>query len=244
MCALKTNAEIGGWSRHYQTALRKHIEQGPGASLQPAAKLGRQAVTLGMETLDVAKAHEEALMALASPSGSSRVRKRMIARARMFFDEAIVPIEKTHRPALNAAVRADQLNQTLHQRAKESADSNRRLKRTILQRRKVEEALKKSGKHHAKLMSDSHRLLEHLRRLTYRCMSAQEDGRKSVSHQLRNDVAQGLLGIHVRLLTANKAAKTSRKSLEKEIGSAQRLVRESRKKVARFAHECCIEDKA
>src|SRR5206468_10017707 len=51
-------------SRRYVTALRKHLKQGPRASLQPARGLGRQAVAIGLETLDVARIHEEALATL------------------------------------------------------------------------------------------------------------------------------------------------------------------------------------
>jgi hypothetical protein len=37
-------------SERYVTALRKHLRQGPQADLQPALELGREAVTLGLET--------------------------------------------------------------------------------------------------------------------------------------------------------------------------------------------------
>jgi len=103
--------------------------------------------------------------------------------------------------------------------------------------------MKKSGQHHAELLAESYRLVNHLQHLTHACLSAQEDDRKSVSCLLHDDVAQDLLGIHVRLLTLKKAMKASSDSLKKEIGSAQRLVRESTKKVHLFAHECGIEGK-
>ena len=44
-------------SRGYATALQKHLQQGPQASLAPARGLGRAAVVLGLEALDVAKMH-------------------------------------------------------------------------------------------------------------------------------------------------------------------------------------------
>lgn len=81
------NAKTAKWSRRYQTALSKHLAQGPGASLRPALGLGRQAVALGLETLDVAEFHEQALTTLASPGGASRTRPRMIKRAKSFFAE-------------------------------------------------------------------------------------------------------------------------------------------------------------
>jgi len=47
----------------YQEALRRYLKQGPAASLQPAARLGRRATVLGLETLDLALIHEQALIA-------------------------------------------------------------------------------------------------------------------------------------------------------------------------------------
>ena len=42
----------------------KTLKQGPQASLQPAQELGREAVILGLETLDLARIHEQALATL------------------------------------------------------------------------------------------------------------------------------------------------------------------------------------
>ena len=121
--------------------LRKHLKQGPQASLQPARGLGRQAVASGLETLDVARIHEQALATLEASSS----RDGIIKRAGMFFAEAITPIEKTHRAALKANARLDQLNKKLGRRTVDLAASNRSLKQGIAQRKAVEQALKKSG---------------------------------------------------------------------------------------------------
>src|SRR5688572_33432764 len=95
-------------SRRYQSALQKHLKQGPRASLEPACGLGRQAAALGLETLDVARIHEEALGALEASSS----RDGFIKRAELFFAETITPIEETHRAALKGNVRLNQLNKT------------------------------------------------------------------------------------------------------------------------------------
>ena len=80
--------------------MRKHLKQGPRASLQPAAQgLGRQAMAIGLETLDLARIHEQALITLVLPSYSPGTRDAMVRRAGTFFAEAITPIEKTHRTA-------------------------------------------------------------------------------------------------------------------------------------------------
>jgi signal transduction histidine kinase len=243
MGTVKMNAKKSGWSRRYQTALRKHLGQGPGASLQPALGLGRQAVALGLETLDVAEFHEQALMTVASPGGSSRARQKKIERAKSFFAATIVPIEKTHRAALKADVRVNQLTQTLRRRTVESSASTRRLKRSIIQRRMVEESLKKSGDHHTHLLAESRRLQKHLRHLTREILSAQEDERQKTSHQLHDEVAQNMIAIDLPLLTLKKAARTSTASLKKEIAKTQRLVKESAKRLNRFDHEFVIRHK-
>jgi signal transduction histidine kinase len=237
------NAKTAKWSQRYQKALRKHLEQGPDASLQPAIGLGRQAVALGLETLDVAEFHEQALTTMASPGGSSRTRHRMIERAKSFFAETIVPIEKTHRAALKADGRVNQLTQTLRRRTVEASASTRRLKRSIIQRQGMEESLKKSGDHHTQLLAGSHRLQKHLRHLTREILSAQEDERQKTSHQLHDKVAQNMIAIDLPLLTLKKAARVSTASLKKEIAKTQRLVKESARRLNRFDHEFVIRHK-
>lgn len=77
--------KLTGLSRRYQAALRKHLKQGPQASGQPAQGLGRQAMTLGLETLDLARIHEHALITLVLPSDSPSIRGTMARRAGTFF---------------------------------------------------------------------------------------------------------------------------------------------------------------
>jgi len=223
--------------------MRKHLAQGPGASLKPALGLGRQAAALGLETLDVAGFHKRAMTALVSPGGSSRTRQQMIKRAKRFFAETIVPIEKTHRAALKADIRVHQLTKTLRRRTVESSASTRYLERGIAKRQAVEAALKKSGRRHARLLAELHRLQKHLRDLTHTLLSTQEDERQKTGHQLHDDMAQALIAIDLRLLVLKKAAKTSTASLKKEIDNTQRMVKESAKWINRFAHEFIIQHK-
>jgi signal transduction histidine kinase len=225
--------KLTGLTRRYQAALRKHLQQGPRASLQPAHDLGRRAVTLGLETLDVAKIHEGALASLEASSS----RDGIIKRAEIFFAEAITPIEKTHRAELKANARLIQLKNTLGRRTVDLAASNRFLKQGIAQRKTVEKALKKSAGHYARLVTESHRLEKHLRHLTHQLLSAQEAERTKISRELHDEVAQTLLGINVRLLTLKKEATVNMVGLKKEIASTQRLVGKSVKTMSRFARE-------
>jgi signal transduction histidine kinase len=234
------NANLNRLSGQYLAALRKHLKAGPKASSQPAIRLGRQAVALGLETLHLARIHEQALTSLVSPGGSSASREGMIKRARAFFAEAIAPIEKTHPAALKAGVHLNQLNQTLRQRTVESSASALHLKRGIVQRQAAEQALKKSGKHRTELLEESRRLQKHLRHLTRELLSAQEDEWQKTSHQLHDEIAQTLLGINVWLLTLKKAANADTQGLEKEITSTQRLVRQAVRAIDRLAHEFAL----
>ena len=144
-------ARLTRLSRRYQLALRRHLKQGPRASLQPARGLGRQAMALGLETLDVARIHEAALASLEASSS----RDGFVKRAEMFFAETITPIEKTHRAALKASTRLNQLTQALGRRTVDLAASGRHLKQGIAQRKAVEQALKKSAGHYARLVKES-----------------------------------------------------------------------------------------
>ena len=227
------NAKQTSWARRYQTALQQHLKQGLGSSLRPALGLGRQAVALGMETLDVARIHEGALATLEA----SRSRDGISKRAKTFFAEAVIPIESTHRAALKANRQVKNLTATLNWRTSGLIASKLNLKHRIAQRKDAEEALKKSGKHYAKLLQESRHLQEHLKSLTYRILSAREHERKRVSHELHDEIAQTLLGINVRLLTLRTGAASNSHSLKKEVASTQRLVGKSARIMARYTHE-------
>ena len=115
-------------SRRYQAALRKYLKHGSQASAEPAQRFGRQASATGLETLDLAKIHEQALITLVLPGYSPGTRAAMIRRAGTFFAEAITPIEKTHRTAQEANVRLNQMIELLNRDSADLADSNRQLK--------------------------------------------------------------------------------------------------------------------
>ena len=133
------------------TALREHLKAGPRASLRPALSLGRRAVVLGLETLELARIHERALVTLEAASGKDG----FVKRAEIFFTEAINPIVETHRAARQSKIQLNRLNETLGRRTAELAATHRLLKRGFVRRKSVEAALKISGIHYAKLFKDS-----------------------------------------------------------------------------------------
>ena len=73
---------LNGLSQQYQAALRRHLKQSRPATLQPAKGLGHQAMTIGIETLDLARIHEQALIKLVLPGYSSGTREVMVRRGR------------------------------------------------------------------------------------------------------------------------------------------------------------------
>jgi len=217
--------------------LRKHLKQGSQVSVEPAQGLGRRAITLGLETLDLARIHEHALITLVLPSSPPDTRDMMVRRAGTFFAEAITPIEKTHRTAREANVRLNQMVEVLHRRSADLADSNRQLKQEVAQRKTVEESLRKSERHYSELLEQSHHLQEQLRHLSRQLLLAQEEERKRISRELHDEIAQTLTGINVRLAALKTEATHNTKGLQNKISSTQRMVEKSVDIVHRFARE-------
>jgi two-component system, NarL family, sensor histidine kinase DegS len=222
-------------SRKYKAALKEHLKDGPNSSLEKAAVLGRRAVVLGLETLDLVKIHESALLG-AIPSGKSS-RRGLAKRAQVFFIEANIPIERTHLAAATAKLHLKELNKTLHQRTDELAVSKRDVEKRIVQRKAAEEALKRRSDNHTKLLKESRLMQETLRSLAHRVLAAQEDERGQISHELHDEIAQILLGINVRLLTLAQKGRQDAEQLLGEIASTQRLVEKSVQIMRRVARK-------
>ncbi len=222
---MKTRAETVEWSQRYQRALRRYLFQDLIPRLQPALKLGCQAAVLGMETLKLAQIHEQVLMAIVPSGSTAGARKRVTAQAKNFFDETNSAIEKTHVAALKKEGRVTHLTQRLLSRTAESKASLLRLKHGILQRKKAEAELVKSGSDHAKLLKRSNRLHALLRNQTHSMLTHQEKTRKKASLGLQDKMAQALLGIHIELLALKVSDKARNERFSKEIDSLKRSVR-------------------
>jgi signal transduction histidine kinase len=221
------------FSQSYVTALRKQLRQGPQASLQPALELGRAAVALGVETLGLARIHEDALVTLEL----STTKNAFTKLAGIFFTEANAPIVETHRAAQQTKEHMGRMRETLGERTEELAASNRELQRGVARRKVMQEAAATTGRHYKKCLEESLELQKRLRQLTHRVLTAQEDERKSISVELHDEIAQTLLGINLRLLSLKQEARVNHSGIKNEIARAQRLVVKSVKSVRRVARE-------
>lgn len=102
-------------------------------------------------------------------------------------------------------------------------------------RKELEAALQKSEQQYIFLLDQSRQMQEHLRHLTRRILTAQEDERREISRELHDEIAQTLAGINVQLANLKREAAISTKGLRGKIARTQRLVRKSVGIVYRFA---------
>ena len=220
-------------SQLYVTALRKYLKPGCRTGLLPAQRLGRQALTLGVETLELARIHEKSLITLdLGKNGDAPVK-----RAEIFFTEALTPIMETHRAARPNKLELNRLNLTLDRRTAELAAASHELRLGVVRRKNAEAALKLSGARYAQLLKESLQLQQGLRQLTHRVLRAQEDERQQISRELRDEIAQTLLGINVRLITLKREAGNTTQGLANEIATTRRLVLQLTRSVWRGARK-------
>jgi signal transduction histidine kinase len=223
--------------QRYQTALRNHLARRKPATLESARGLGSEALAAGLQTLDLAKLHEQILVKELLSIKVTRQRHALIKEAGKFFAVAILPLEKLHRSTQEATAHLEKIVASLSRRTMELAAANMELSMEIAQRKAVEVALKKSKHHYGQLLAQSDRMQEQLRQLSRQILSAQEDERKKISRELHDVIAQTLTGINIRLASLKKEAGLNTKGLERSIASTQRLVEKSVNIVHQFARE-------
>jgi signal transduction histidine kinase len=221
----------GEFVERYGRALRRFVAPAAGASLLPALRLGKQAVGLGLEPLAIARVHEQGILRLPAKGGT----RRRTARGELFFASTILPVVETHRAAIQSRSDLSRLNKTLALRTTELCAMQRQLKRGSVRRKTVEVALKASGERYARLLKESLKLQTELRTLTHRVFATQEDERLKLSRKLQNEIAQTLIGIHVRLTSMKREARNSTKGFRTQIHHTQQLVRKSARSLTTVA---------
>jgi len=224
-------------AKSYQVALRKHLAESDASDLTAANKIGKQALRLGIGTLDLAKIHEEALLTVILPHHSGRNDISNIRRCVAFFAEAAKPLEKTHSGAPEAGAHLSVMLETLTERTLALASSNQELKKEIALRQSIEDSLRISEQTTSLLLKKSCELQEDLRYLSRRLLSAQEEERRRISRDLHDVITQTLTGISLRLVALKGQTTASARELHQKIAVTQRMVEKSVNIVHRFARD-------
>lgn len=200
------------FEKQYQDGLRIHVRRKLNGRLTlPAARLiGSKGVTLGLNAIDLAHTHEQALAAQDIPFdvGSDLKVRALLSTASKFLLEAMVPFEESHIEDLLKV-------------------------RTLLSA--ADDKLDEETKSHRRLIDDSHKIYEQLRELSHQFLLALEEERKEISRELHDQVAQILAGINVRLAGLKKASMIDRDTLDEGIAQTQLLVEQSVEAVLSYA---------
>lgn len=224
-------------SRRYTEELQKQLLGVDGESLRPAENLGLEALSVGLDTLDLIRIHDQALLELLSSGAVSAERDGLVQRAASFFGVALAPIGSAHRAALRKTDGASRRHATIRLRHAQLIAARRRMKREIDRRRAVQKALESSERHYGQLLKKSHRMQEHLRRLSREILSAHEEERKKISRDLHDEIGQSLTAINVTLATLKQEATVNTAGLRKRIAGTQRLLDKSMRLIHQFALE-------
>ena len=231
----RSKGNTTGFSRTYGAALRKQLALKPGASLRPAARIGREALASGLDAVGLVKLHERALIIELSRGVASGSNGGMLKRASAFFVEALRPFESAPRPTMMTNGRWHRQNAMMGPRRAELAAIRRELKRETGLREGVQKALASSERRYDLLIQRSGRMQAHLRRLSHEILSAHEEERKKISRELHDEIGQTLTAVNVKLSALKIQAADNTKGLKTRIASTQRLVERSMHSVHRFA---------
>ena len=210
---MKKSAKLR-FEKQYQDGLRIHLKRKlNGRSTSQAARLiGSKGVCLGLNVIDLARTHEQALAALDVPldfNFRSDVRSPL-STAGKFLLEALLPFEQSHKDEMLKV-------------------------RTSLYL--AEERLEQETKFHRRLIDDSHEIHEQSRQLSHQFLLALEEERKEISRELHDQVAQILAGINVRLAALKKAALIDHENLGERIAQTQTLVEQSVEVIHNYARK-------
>jgi signal transduction histidine kinase len=224
--------KISGLAERYAAAMRHYLAKGAEAGLRSAVMLGHEAVSLKVETLGLARIHEQSLASLVLTGGSVQVKQTTL-----FFNRALEPILEASSAVRGSKRHLGRLEKELSRRTGELASSNHELKQGAVRHKALTWALEKSGQDHRKCLEESLQLQKRLSQLTRRVLAAQEDERRNISEKLQNEIAQTLLGINVRLLSLQKEARSQARGFRKGIATTQRMVTQSVRSVQRVVRK-------
>ena len=140
--------------------------------------MGRMAVKLEMETLEVARLHDQAVASLLPQEADTGEREALTAKAAMFFSEAINPIEQTHPAVREVQADIQEKHLTLAQRTTDLENLNWRLKVQTRERKAFAALHQQKDQASRQLMIDSKLLEKKLQSMARDILSANEVERK------------------------------------------------------------------
>ena len=221
----------------YKAELSNHLNGRSQNSPLRAEAVGRKAVSEGLETLDLANIHGQALRALTLADTTSSALAKTTRRAGVFFLDVLNPVERTHRAMTENIIKLKRAVESLRKRTVELTAANQRRKLEVLQRKSAERSLRQSERNHRILLREARQMQLRLRHLSHQVLSAQEAERKEISRELHDEIVQTLTGINVQLASLKIESGISKKSLTKHITYTQRLVEKSVDIVHQFARD-------
>jgi two-component system sensor histidine kinase DegS len=226
-----------GLAARYLTALRLHLRRASGANGERARGFGHVALANGLASVDLARMHDAAVIALATSSDFVGSRTQALKRVGYFFTQALIPLEAAQRATVETNRLLLQRNKTLQRHTAALARVNHRLESEIARRKNGERVIRNGKEQYRELFFESQIMEKKLRQLTRQIIQAQEEERKEISRELHDEVVQTLVGINVELSALGAGASTSGRTLKARIARTQRLVEHSVKAVHRFARE-------
>jgi signal transduction histidine kinase len=230
-------ATVSITSMHYRSALRAHLKAGPQASLSAVREIGIRSLAAGLPTLELAKLHEQILVADVLPGVPGNRQEALIRQAAVFFTTAITPVQPAQQTVSERRRRIGAVIETLSQRTVELAAVNQELSTEIAQRQTAEAALHAEEQRYRQLLDQSDRQQIQTRRLARDLLSAQEDERKRISRDLHDIIAQTLTGINFRLAALKREVDCDSKNIERHIERTQRVVERAVDTVHSFARK-------
>ncbi len=169
-----------------------------------------------------------------------------LAAAREAGEQAValelgtLELGKMHDDALAALLPADGQADITTRAAEFFAEVHRAAGKTPRPARAAEDNHMASEAQATTLLAEAGQLQEHLQALARQILTAQEDERRTMSLTLQDEIAQTLLGIHVRLLALQREVSASAGDFQNEIAATRRLVLESVTTINRYAGELDI----
>ncbi len=126
---------------------------------------------------------------------------------------------------------------TLRKQAEEMSSRNLKLKKEIVRREKVEEALRAQRKEQSILLKQSRIQQKQLRDFSHRVQELQEEERKRISRELHDVITQTLVGINVHLAVLEQGSKANPATMKQQISKTQKLVKHAIFIVHNFARQ-------